>query len=229
MLGWVQVLRLRPRDLETTERGLSAIERNIQLQAQVLDDLLDMSQIAAGRVPLEGRHVSVRGVAVAALESIAPKAALRQVRLTQTLAPGEQQVLFDPAWLRRVIVILLSNALRFVAPGGLVHLELGPVASSLRIAVSDSSPEGVSNVSYVYDEFRDGPPSSTRELIELGIGPSNVQKVVEIYGGEVRAESTGFGRGAMFVSMQRGGRGVIALSPRAVRPPDSAARRAPPA
>jgi len=198
ILGWVHVLRMRPGDKGSVERGLSAIERNIHQQAQVLDDLMDMTELSQGRHPLDPQRVLVRAVVEDALSQLKQDGASRDIRWNRRLPSEELEVLFDPGWLRRVILVLLGNALKFSPAGGSIDTELGKDASFLTLVVTDSNAGGDADAFYVYDEFRHGPPASTRDFGALGIGLSNVQSIVELQGGTVRAESQGFGRGATF-------------------------------
>ena len=199
MLGWVQVLGSSRRDDRVVARGLSAIERNIQSQARVIDEVIEMSQIAAREFRLELRPLRASAVLEASLERIAEAAASRSIRLTHRFDPGEADVVADPRWLPRIATVLLMNALRFTSENGSIDLDLQREGDFMRITVTDAS-EGVApGAGHRYDEFRDGPPSSAARIDALSIGLSNVHRLVEMHAGFAVADSQGFGRGASFV------------------------------
>src|SRR5437660_6136897 len=124
MLGWVQVLRARPRDERTIGHGLDAIERSIRVQARVIDDLLEMAEILSDTSVFEPRLVLVSALLLAALEAISPTAAARGIRLNRNVPAEDEEILVDPDRLQRVIQVLLSQALEFTPPGGTIQVDL---------------------------------------------------------------------------------------------------------
>jgi len=204
MLGWVQVMRARAREEEAVRQGLDAIERNIRAQAQVIDDLLEMAEILSGSPPLQPRRVLVSTLLDAALTEVSSRAAMNGVALNRNVPAGEKEILVDAVRIQRVIQILLSRALEFTAPGGTIRVDLRQEGPHLEVVVTDRSPGKDRGLGSVIDPFRDGAPSSTTDFGSLGIGLGNAQKLVEIQGGAVRAESAGNGRGASFtISLPR--------------------------
>jgi signal transduction histidine kinase len=198
MLGWVQVLRARAGDDAGIGHGLEAIERNIRVQARVIDDLLEMAEVLSDTFALEPRRVLVSTLLDAALDAIAPTATTRGIRLNRTVPAEEEELLVDPDRVRRVLQILLSQALGFTPRGGTIEVDLRKSGSFMEIVVTDRSSGDGPEAAHVSDEFRQGQPSSTADFGALGIGLGNAQKLVEIHGGTVRAESAGEGRGATF-------------------------------
>ena len=203
MLGWVQVLRARAGDDAGIGHGLDAIERNIRVQARVIDDLLEMAEVLSDTFALEPRRVLVSTLLDAALDAIAPTAMTRGIRLNRNVPVEEEEMLVDPDRLRRVIQILLSQALGFTPRGGTIEVDLREAGPFMEIVVTDRG-SGDDAEAHLSDEFRQGQPSSTADFGALGIGLGNAQKLVEIHGGTVRAESAGLGRGATFtISLPR--------------------------
>jgi len=198
MLGWVQVLRAGPREEGTIGYGLDAIERNIRVQARVIDDLLEMAEMLPDAFVLQRRPVPVSALLDAALQGIAPAAAAKGIRLSRNVPAEEEPMLVDPERLQRAIQVLLSQSLEFTAAGGTIQVDFTQPGPFGVIVVTDRSSAKDPDAAPIFDEFRHGPPSSTTEFGPLGIGLGNAQKLVEIHGGEVRAESAGFGQGATF-------------------------------
>ena len=206
MLGWVQILRTRGNGDATIASGLDAIERNIRLQAQVIDELLEMAEILSSTFALESRSIRLSPLLDAAMEAISPTATTKEIHLERNTPGEDEEILVDPERLQRVIQILLVQALEFTAPGGTIQVDVRRAGPFLQIVITDWSSGHDPMAAPVFDEFRHGPPSSTTEFGPLGIGLSNAQKLVEIHGGGLRAESAGFGHGATFtISLPRSG------------------------
>jgi PAS domain S-box-containing protein len=199
ILGWSQILRLRhaPGELE---QGLETIERNARVQTQLIEDLLDMSRIASGKLRLDMQQLQPASLLEAAIETVQPAATAKGIRLEKTLDASAGPVSGDPNRLQQVVWNLLSNAIKFTPRGGHVHVGLARVNSSVAISVSDSGigikPEFLPNV---FDRFRQADSSTTRVHGGLGLGLSIVKRLVELHGGSVRVESEGEGRGATFM------------------------------
>ncbi|HET9206119.1 MAG TPA: ATP-binding protein, partial [Burkholderiaceae bacterium] len=203
MLGWARVLLRKRDDPETLERGLEAIERNATAQAQLIEDLLDMSRIMSGKVRLDVQPTDFSAVVDAAVESVRPLADAKAIQLTRVLDPRAGPVPADPARLQQVVWNLLTNAIKFTPTGGRVDAVLQRVNSELQLTVSDSG-IGIATafLPHVFDRFRQADASTTRTHGGLGLGLSIVKQLVELHGGSVRAHSEGVGHGASFtVSM----------------------------
>jgi PAS domain S-box-containing protein len=200
MLGWARVLQSQqPLDPATLSQAIDVINRNIDLQRQLIDDLLDTARIVSGKLKLEVEPLNLVIVIEEALDVVRPAAEAKGVKLYAVIAASEEQVTGDPARLQQVIWNLLSNAVKFTPKGGRIELRLERADPYVRITVSDTgcgiAPE---LLPYLFDRFRQANSSSTRRHGGLGIGLALVKHLVELHGGEVRAESPGEGQGATF-------------------------------
>jgi signal transduction histidine kinase len=198
MLGWAQHLRAETRDPATLDQGLATIERNVRWQAEVLEDLIEMSQLVSGELRLHLRPTSVREVIESAIDRNAAMASSKRIRFAW--APGEvgDEITADAIRLGQVIARLLSNAIRFSSEGGVVVVRLQQLGASLRITVADDG-QGEDPVSFHPSAwFRRAEAATVADFARFGVGLSNVQRVVEMHGGQVGAESTGPGRETRF-------------------------------
>ena len=198
ILGWTHLLRANPQR-DDALHGLEVIDRNTRAQARMIDDLLDMSRIVAGKLRLDVQTVDLTAVIRAAMETVTPAAEARGVRLQIVLDPAAGPVRGDAARLQQVMWNLLSNAIKFTPHGGRVQISLNRVNSHVEIAVEDSG-QGISPtfLPHVFDRFRQEDASTTRTHRGLGIGLSIVRHLVELHGGAVSAQSPGVGEGAVF-------------------------------
>ena len=200
MLGWVRLLRSGRLDPETFERGLATIERNTLTQAQLVEDLLDVSRIVSGKLVLSVESVDLEGVIQGAVDSVRLAAESKGVRLQIITESGVGMVLGDPSRLQQVLWNLLSNAIKFTPKGGRVRLQLERVDSSVRITVDDTGigipPEFLP---HAFERFRQADAGVNRTHGGLGLGLAIVKHLVEAHGGTVAAESRGQGMGATFV------------------------------
>jgi PAS domain S-box-containing protein len=198
ILGWANVVRGSDRPEEITE-GLEVIERNARLQTQIIEDLLDMSRIISGKVRLDVQRVDLLRVIKAAIESVKPMAAAKEIRLTSVLDPLAGPISGDPARLQQILWNLLTNALKFTPKRGRVHVVLERVNSHLEISVNDTG-QGISPdfLPYVFDRFRQADASTTREQRGLGLGLAIVKHLTELHGGSIRAKSPGLNKGSTF-------------------------------
>ncbi|CAN5723495.1 ATP-binding protein [soil metagenome] len=200
MLGWVQLLRAGNLPSETIPQALETIERNARSQAKLIDDLLDMSRILAGRLRLDVQQVNVAEAAEAALAAAEPSAAAKKIRLVRVLDTKAGPVSGDPNRLQQVIWNLLSNSIKFTPSGGEVTVTLERVNSHIEISVQDTG-EGISSefLPHVFDRFRQQDATTMRKHQGLGLGLSIVKQLVELHGGSVRARSPGIDHGSTFV------------------------------
>jgi PAS domain S-box-containing protein len=200
VLGWANMLRtgtLRP---SMAERALEALERNARAQAQLVEDLLDVSRIVSGRMQIKSDVVDLAAMVAGALETVGPAAAGKQVSLRMTADPRtELFVTGDVDRLRQVVWNLLSNAIRFTPPGGRVEAELRQAGTEAEIVVSDTG-EGIAPdfLPFVFERFRQADSTPTRRHSGLGLGLALVRHLTEAHGGTVTAESAGQGQGATF-------------------------------
>jgi signal transduction histidine kinase/PAS domain-containing protein len=196
ILGWSQVLRRRPPTAEDIERGLEAIERNARMQTQLIEDLLDMSRITAGKLRLDVQIVDPIAFIEAAVQTVQPAADAREIRIEKMLDPVAGPVSGDPSRLQQVIANLLSNAIKFTPKGGKIQIVLARVNSHVEVSVADTG-VGIEPalLDQVFERFRQADGSTTRRFGGLGLGLSIVKHLVELHGGSVRAESEGLEKG----------------------------------
>jgi signal transduction histidine kinase len=200
ILGWAQILE---KDAERcparVARGIGAILRSVRREAQIVDDLIDVSHMVSGRVLTERRPVELGPIVEAAVREARPLAAEKHVQLVTRIAPGAT-LSGDARRLRQAAENLLSNALKFTPLGGCVSVEVAREPGALVLRVRDNG-KGISagDLPHVFEPFHPGDRSTTRAEGGLGLGLSIVRYIVEAHGGAVRAESAGPGRGATFV------------------------------
>jgi PAS domain S-box-containing protein len=199
MLGWTQVLKRQPALQGALLEGLDVIERNARMQAQIIEDLLDMSRIVSGKIRLDVQRVDLASVVEAAVTAIRPTAQAKGIRLQVVLDPLARAVSGDPHRLQQVFWNLLTNALKFTPKDGRVSVTLERVNSHLEVSVSDNG-EGIDPafLPHVFERFRQADASTSRQYGGLGLGLSIVKQLVELHGGSVSAKSAGAGKGSSF-------------------------------
>jgi PAS domain S-box-containing protein len=197
--GWARMLASETLSGDDEQRALAVIERNARAQAQLIDDLLDVSRIVTGKMRLTTQPVDPATVVSQALDGIRPTADARQIRLHAALDPQVGALLGDPDRLQQVVWNLLTNAVKFTPRGGTVRVEVRRADSRVRIVVADDG-EGIEPhvLPHVFERFTQADSSTTRVRGGLGIGLSLVRHLVELHGGAVTAHSEGPGKGATF-------------------------------
>jgi signal transduction histidine kinase/ActR/RegA family two-component response regulator len=201
VLGWARILLGREAlDRDLLERALQVIERNASAQARMIDDMLDMARIAAGKLRLDMRPVDVVKVLLASVDVVMPAVHAKRITLRTNLDPKTPSVLGDQDRLQQVIWNLLSNALKFTEPGGTIDVRLALNGRFARIVVSDTG-HGISPafLPHVFERFRQADASSSRRHGGLGVGLALVHDLIQLHGGSVRAYSDGEGKGATFI------------------------------
>jgi PAS domain S-box-containing protein len=199
ILGWTQILRAKRLDELTTNRAFEAIERNAKAQAELIEDMLDVSRIITGRLRLELQPVELSTSVEAALDSVRPTADAKGVRLECDVVQDSGQISGDPRRLQQIVWNLLSNAVKFTPAGGFVRVKLEHMDSHVKLTVSDTG-KGISPqfLPYVFDRFRQAETMVSRTAGGLGLGLSIARHLVELHGGVIEASSEGEGRGATF-------------------------------
>jgi signal transduction histidine kinase/ActR/RegA family two-component response regulator len=199
ILGWAQILRRTARDNAQVLQAAEVIERNARVQTQIVDDLLDMSRIIAGKVRLEVQPVDLEKVIDAALETVATAADARGIHLDKHVHGAVAPVRGDPHRLQQVLWNLLSNAIKFTPRDGRVGVTLERGEDHVEVAVTDTG-QGIPAefLPHVFERFRQADSSTTRQHGGLGLGLAIVKQLVELHGGNVRARSDGPGEGATF-------------------------------
>ncbi|MBD2113884.1 MULTISPECIES: ATP-binding protein [Cyanophyceae] len=221
ILGWSKLLRSRQYDAATTDRALETIERNAQLQTQLIGDLLDVSRILQGKLQLDYRAVDLRTTIQAAIETVQLAANTKAVEIQTVFDVAVGRVSGDANRLQQVVWNLLSNAVKFSPSGGRVEVTLERVmdnspwpwsalpspgdspalpAQAAQIKVTDSG-QGIAPefLPHVFDTFRQADSATTRQFGGLGLGLAIARHIVEMHGGTIAATSPGLGLGATFV------------------------------
>jgi PAS domain S-box-containing protein len=200
ILGWSQIVRRPATAAKDIAQGLEVIERNARAQAQMIEDLLDMSRIVSGKVRLDVQRLDLASVVGAAVETARPGAEAKGVRLQSVIDPLQGVVVTgDASRLQQVLWNLIGNAIKFTPRGGRVQVLLERVNSHIKVSVIDTG-EGIRAdfLPHVFDRFRQADASTTRSHGGLGLGLSIVKQLVELHGGSVRAKSKGPGEGSTF-------------------------------
>lgn len=200
IVGWASLLRTRTFPSTTVERALETIERNAKLQAQMVDDLLDVSRILRGKLHLNLRPVQLDAVINAALETVQSAASEKSLTIQIDLDDGAPlEVLGDAHRLQQVIWNLLSNAVKFTPAEGQISIGLQYLPGSAVIRVMDSGRGIVAEfLPYVFDRFRQADSMTTKEFGGLGLGLAIAHQIVELHGGTITAASDGAEQGATF-------------------------------
>lgn len=200
ILGWSQLILSGNLKKEDIHRGLETIERNARAQNKLIEDLLEMSSIISGKVRLDMHRLDTADLVEAAVESVKPTAQAKGVILQKTLDENVDSIIGDSNRLQQILWNLLSNSIKFTPKGGKIEVRVEQRDSFLEIRISDSglgiTPEFMP---YVFDRFRQGDASLTRQYGGLGLGLAIVKQLVELHGGTVHAESPGEGQGSSFI------------------------------
>ncbi len=208
-------------------RGIESIERGAQAQAQLIEDLLDISRVATGKVRLDIERVDVVSVLHSAIDSLQLAADAKGIQLAVTLGPSARYVEGDASRLQQVFCNLLSNAIKFTPANRQVAVQLERAGTEVEIRVSDTG-EGISEdfLPFIFDDFRQADGTVTRRHGGLGLGLAIVRHMVELHGGTVQAHSPGRGQGATFTvrlplaDLRAGRRQAAGALPQAAPPTD---------
>lgn len=199
MVGWTQLLTRRRLDETTTAQALETINRNTNSLAQLIKDILDMSQIIRGKLRLNIQPVELIPIVEAAIDTVRPAADAKEICLEWQFDPTVGVVMGDANRLQQLVWNLLGNAVKFTPIGGSVSLQLNRLDSYIEIRVSDTgvgiAPEFLP---HVFERFRQADSSTTRSHGGLGLGLAIVRHLVELHGGTVYANSSGIGQGTTF-------------------------------
>jgi signal transduction histidine kinase/CheY-like chemotaxis protein len=200
MLGWVHLIRGGKVDAATAARGLEVLERNTRAQAQLIDDLLDVSRIVSGKMHIEARQMDLAAVVESALDAVGPAAEAKGIAVEMTVPEGGLVLSGDPTRLQQVVWNLLINAVKFTPRGGKVEVRLDRSDGHAELTVRDNG-QGIRAdlLPHIFERFRQGDSTSTRLHGGLGLGLAIVRHLVEMHGGTVTAQSAGEGQGACFV------------------------------
>ncbi|MBD2531513.1 response regulator [Nostoc flagelliforme FACHB-838] len=199
ILGWAKLLQSRKFDDISLSKALKTIERNAKLQAQLIEDLLDVSRILQGKLSLNMIPVDLVSAIQAAMETVHLAAEAKTIEIETMLDPTTGKVLGDSARLQQVLWNLLSNAVKFTPTGGKVNVRLECIDSQAQITVSDTG-KGIHPdfLPYMFDYFRQADSTTTRKFGGLGLGLAIARHLIEMHGGTIWAESLGEEQGAIF-------------------------------
>jgi PAS domain S-box-containing protein len=199
IVGYARMLRGGFLSGVKMERGLETLERNANALTQIVEDVLDISRIVAGKIRLDVQPVDLSTIVQNAASTVQPAADAKSIRIETIVDPGVGPVSGDPGRLQQVAWNLLTNAVKFTPKNGRVQVRVERVNSHIEVAVSDTgvgiNPEFLP---YVFERFRQADGSLSRKAGGLGLGLSIVRHIVEMHGGSVLAASDGEGRGATF-------------------------------
>ncbi|HEX8409111.1 MAG TPA: ATP-binding protein [Thermoanaerobaculia bacterium] len=198
VLGWARMLKQGLDEAEARE-AVDAIERSAIIQAQLIDDVLDVSRISAGKMTFHPAPVDIVPVLHAAMTTVHPAAAAKGIEILSNVPPRLPHILGDEGRLQQIIWNLLSNAVKFTPRGGTITVRTAQVGSVLRLTVHDTG-KGIDPeyLPHVFEPFSQEDGSTTRAHEGIGLGLSIVRSLVELHGGRIRAASQGAGRGATF-------------------------------
>jgi signal transduction histidine kinase/ActR/RegA family two-component response regulator len=199
VLGLVWRLRNRRLEPQAVSHALEVIDRNTRLQAQLVEDLLDLSRIITGKLKLHIIAVDLSGTVHESVDAVRSAADAKNIHIDVTIDPAATHVHGDPLRLQQIVWNLLSNAVKFTPHGGHVAVTLEPAGESVRLTVTDNG-IGITAelLPYVFDRFCQGDSTSTRKHGGLGLGLAIVRHMAELHGGSVTATSEGEGCGARF-------------------------------
>jgi signal transduction histidine kinase len=199
MLTWLSILRRENVTADMVKRGLDVIERSARAQAQLIDDLLDVSRIIRGQLRIDPAMVELPKVVDLALETLKPTAAAKSVHINFPPPPTHCTILGDAGRLQQVVWNLVANAIKFTPNGGCVDVRVIPNPSAVQVEVCDTGPGiPVEFLPYVFERFRQADSSAGRSHGGLGLGLAIVRRLVELHGGTVRAENRSPEPGAQF-------------------------------
>lgn len=199
MLGWTKLIRSGKLDEKSIAQGLETIERNTLVQSRLIEDLLDISRIINGKIKLEAFPVKIRSLIETAVESIKPTASIKNIAVEFRAEINDATVYADPRRIQQVLWNLLSNAIKFTPRNGFVLVHLNATKNAVEVSVTDNgigiAPEFLP---HLFKHFRQQDASITRKHGGLGLGLSIARNLIELHGGQIKAESAGEGSGSAF-------------------------------
>jgi signal transduction histidine kinase len=199
VVGWIKLLRSGTLDDKSVAQALDAIERNAWLQSRLIDDLLDTSRIATGKLHFEPKPTDLNVAVRAAVDTVRTAAASRNIELILSLSPSSLMVMGEPVRLQQIAWNIVSNAIKFTDTGGRVTVNTGKNGSQVYLEVVDTGvgiePEFLP---HVFDRFRQADGSTSRRHGGLGLGLAIADALTKMHGGTLEAQSEGVGRGSSF-------------------------------
>jgi signal transduction histidine kinase/ActR/RegA family two-component response regulator len=200
MLGWARVLRNKGVDQATHDHAVRVIEQCAEMQSRLIEDLLDASCIAGGKLRIESRPVDMIPAIKSAIDTVQPAANSKGVIIETDLDPKAGIITGDAERVQQIAWNLISNAVKFTPGGGRVEVKLRRLDPWVTMTIKDTG-RGITELElpYIFDRFRQADRSTTRRAGGLGLGLSLVKNLVELHSGTITAESAGEGKGSTFV------------------------------
>src|SRR5215510_1701814 len=199
VVGWIKLLRSGTLDEKSVSQALDAIERNAWLQSRLIDDLLDTSRIATGKLHFEPKPTDLNVSVKATVDTVRTSAAARNIELSVSLYPSNLIVMGEPVRLQQIAWNMVSNAIKFTDPGGKVTVNTGLNGTKAYLSVVDTgigiAPEFLP---HVFDRFRQADGSTSRRHGGLGLGLAIADALAKMHGGRLEAQSEGTGKGSSF-------------------------------
>ena len=198
IVGWANMLQMGDMDQQTMTLAINTIARSAKTQGELIDDLLDVSRVIAGKLELKLERVDLAAIVKDVIDAASPAAQSKRVEMRMQ-APPVLVVRGDPRRLAQVTWNLVSNAVKFTQPGGRVEVTVSRAGSNARIEVKDTG-QGIEPqfMPYVWERFRQADSTASRQHGGLGLGLALVRHLIEMHGGVARAESPGSGGGSVF-------------------------------
>jgi PAS domain S-box-containing protein len=199
ILGWIQLLEHDVSSPERVRHAIEVVKRNAKLQAQLIEDILDVSRIITGKLTIETQALNIATLVESALSGLLPTAALKQIQVTRDIPDDLPAIDGDAKRLQQVLGNVMSNAIKFTPEQGEVHVQCEVSGDMLAIEIRDTG-VGIAPelLPYIFDRFRQGDSRSTRRHGGLGLGLAIARHLVECHGGDISAHSDGAGRGTTF-------------------------------
>lgn len=197
--GWAVMMKNGQIKREDTPNAIEIIERNARLQSEIINDLLDVSQITTGKLSIEKERIEIVSLLRSTVDALRPQFEAKAIKPEFSAVESEAVVIGDAVRLRQIVWNLLTNAIKFTPENGKIEVRAARAGNAFEITVSDTG-IGIETefLPFIFDKFRQGDASPTRSHGGLGLGLSIVRYLVDQHGGEIRAESEGAGRGARF-------------------------------
>jgi signal transduction histidine kinase/ActR/RegA family two-component response regulator len=199
IIGWSHLLKSGSLDQATTTRAMETIDRNAKSQAQLIEDILDVSRMITGKLRLNNEPVDIASVINAAIDSVQLAIDSKDIKLEVTLDPSARHTVGDSSRLQQVVWNLLANAIKFTDSGDRIEVKVERAGRKMQLRVSDNG-VGISPdfLPFIFECFRQADGTTTRQHGGLGLGLAIVRQLVELHGGTIKAESPGEGQGAAF-------------------------------
>jgi signal transduction histidine kinase len=199
IVGWLQILQQRPDDAALRERGIDTVERNARALQRMIEDLLDLSRAASGKLEIRHAPTPIGPIVTAVIETMRPSAAVRGVALEEHRTSQPTQVAGDHDRLAQVVINLVSNAIKFTPSGGRVSVDVSREPAMVVMSVSDTG-RGISPDArdQIFEAFRQAGPKVAGPEGGLGLGLTIARQIIELHGGTIDVFSEGIGSGSRF-------------------------------